>query len=442
MGVRADIVATARATVGHIIRFITGGGAVNEMPNRQYLDFAGNCTVNDDGTGIRVTVPEVPAGSVTVGNVSTGAPGTMASVTNSGTPINAVLNFTIPQGAIGPQGPQGEKGDKGDTGATGAQGPQGERGPQGIQGETGPQGIQGIQGETGPQGIQGETGPQGPQGVQGPQGESGNDGFSPVATVTQLSDGVSISITDASGTTTATVSNGGYTASSPLDITSGVISIADATASTKGVVSVGSNISVNNGAISVSDASTSVKGVVQLESSVTGTAGLVPDSAAVKSYADSVVKTYTASSPLSIDSSNAISIADATTSTKGVIQVGTGLSVNAGVVSVNTDFSTAVFEPSAALSGTSIDVSTAAVFSKTISADTTFTVTGAPTGKAATFSLILTNGGAYTVTWPSSVKWAGGTPPTLTASGVDVLTFLSGDGGTTWYGVASSVGAA
>lgn len=93
----ADIVATARATVGHIIRYISGGGTY-EMPNRQYLDFAGNCTVNDDGNGIRVTIPEVPAGSVTVGNVITLQSGEMAYVRNMGTPIHAILDFGIPRG--------------------------------------------------------------------------------------------------------------------------------------------------------------------------------------------------------------------------------------------------------------------------------------------------------------------------------------------------------
>ena len=98
----ADIVANARATVGHIIRFI-GSFGVREMPNRQYLDFAGNCTVTDDGTGICVTIPDVPAGSVTVGNVVTLPPGTMAYVNNSGTPIHAILNFGIPRGDAGPE---------------------------------------------------------------------------------------------------------------------------------------------------------------------------------------------------------------------------------------------------------------------------------------------------------------------------------------------------
>ena len=42
--------------------------------------------------------------SVTVGSTTTGAPGTVASVTNSGTDCNAVLNFTIPAGQNGANG--------------------------------------------------------------------------------------------------------------------------------------------------------------------------------------------------------------------------------------------------------------------------------------------------------------------------------------------------
>lgn len=95
-----------------------------------------------------------------------------------------------------------------------------------------------------------------------------------------------------------------------------------------------------------------------------------------------------------------------------------------------------------ALSGTAIDLSTGNVFTKTISASTTFTITGVPQGKSTMFNLVLTNGGAYTVTWPASVKWTAGGPPTLTSSGIDVLTFLTVDGGTTWYGTPAVIGAA
>ena len=95
----ADITARARATVGHIIRFVRNGAA-HPQPNRPNLDFAGNCTVTDTGDSIRVTVPDVPAGSVTVGRTITLPPGRMAFVHNLGTNTHAILEFGIPQGGI------------------------------------------------------------------------------------------------------------------------------------------------------------------------------------------------------------------------------------------------------------------------------------------------------------------------------------------------------
>ena len=60
-------------------------------------------------------------------------------------------------------------------------------------------------------------------------------------------------------------------------------------------------------------------------------------------------------------------------------------------------------------------------------------------GKSCSFTLILTNGGSQTVNWPASVDWAGSTAPTLTTSGVDVLTFMTVDAGTTWYGFSAGL---
>jgi hypothetical protein len=53
------------------------------------------------------TGPAGAAATVSVGTVTTGAAGTQASVTNSGTASAAVLNFTIPQGAPGANGTGG-----------------------------------------------------------------------------------------------------------------------------------------------------------------------------------------------------------------------------------------------------------------------------------------------------------------------------------------------
>lgn len=91
---------------------------------------------------------------------------------------------------------------------------------------------------------------------------------------------------------------------------------------------------------------------------------------------------------------------------------------------------------SADLTTSEIDLSKGVVFSKTVSADTVFTFVNAPSGRAATFNLIVTNGGSATITWPASVKWTDAAAPELTASGVDVLTFMTPNG-TTWYGTVA-----
>jgi len=86
-----------------------------------------------------------------------------------------------------------------------------------------------------------------------------------------------------------------------------------------------------------------------------------------------------------------------------------------------------------------IDVTAGNVVTATVDTSTnTFTFSNpSATGKACSFTLLLTNGGSQTVNWPSSVDWAGGTAPTLTSSGVDVLTFTTVDAGTIWYGFAA-----
>lgn len=83
-----------------------------------------------------------------------------------------------------------------------------------------------------------------------------------------------------------------------------------------------------------------------------------------------------------------------------------------------------------------IDMSAGNLFTKTISGATSLTVSNVPaSGTLASFILDLTNGGSAAITWWSGVKWAGGTAPTLTAAGRDVLGFYTHDGGTAWTGL-------
>lgn len=66
------------------------------------------------------TGPTGPAGAatITVGTTTTGDPGTNASVTNSGTNENVILDFVIPAGPTGPQGIQGPTGPTGPAGTS------------------------------------------------------------------------------------------------------------------------------------------------------------------------------------------------------------------------------------------------------------------------------------------------------------------------------------
>lgn len=97
---------------------------------------------------------------------------------------------------------------------------------------------------------------------------------------------------------------------------------------------------------------------------------------------------------------------------------------------------TGLREKSAAVAASDIDLSLGNYFTKTISGTTTFTVSNVATsGDVAAFVLVLTNGGAFTVNWFSGVTWNNATPPTLTASGIDILAFFTINGGTTWRGL-------
>lgn len=96
---------------------------------------------------------------------------------------------------------------------------------------------------------------------------------------------------------------------------------------------------------------------------------------------------------------------------------------------------TQVSQAIVAVAASSIDCSAGNYFTKTASGALTWTVSNVPSSKAYSFILELTNGGTGTQTWFSGIKWPGGTAPTLVASGVDVLGFITDDGGTTWRGV-------
>jgi len=100
-------------------------------------------------------------------------------------------------------------------------------------------------------------------------------------------------------------------------------------------------------------------------------------------------------------------------------------------------------ETKVAMAAHAVDLELGNVFTYTLSGGQTLTFTNpAASGTACSFTMIITNGGSATLTWPTSIDWAAATAPTLSSAGVDVLTFTSIDGGTIWYGIAAGIGMA
>lgn len=70
----------------------------------------------------------------------------------------------------------------------------------------------------------------------------------------------------------------------------------------------------------------------------------------------------------------------------------------------------------------------------TITGSTTFSFASIPNGRAGGFILEITNGGSQNVFWPASVRWPKSVGPTLSAGSTDLISFITRNGGATWYG--------
>jgi len=94
-------------------------------------------------------------------------------------------------------------------------------------------------------------------------------------------------------------------------------------------------------------------------------------------------------------------------------------------------------ETKVAMAAHDVNLTLGNVQTYTLSGGQTVTFSNPPaSGTAGSFTMIVTNGGSATLTWPTSVDWPAATAPALTASGVDLLFFTTIDGGTIWYGTA------
>lgn len=173
----------------------TGAAATITVGSTTTSNPGGDAQVSNSGTSaaaiLNFVIPRGPTGpqstlpgpkgetgtaaTIAVGNTTTLAPGSNASVSNKGTSAAAVFDFGIPKGDTGPQGLKGETGATGTTpnvqvgstttGSPGTQASVTRSGPDANptfsfvipKGDTGPQGIQGQKGDTGATGPQGSA---------------------------------------------------------------------------------------------------------------------------------------------------------------------------------------------------------------------------------------------------------------------------------------------
>ena len=109
-----------------------------------------------------------------------------------------------------------------------------------------------------------------------------------------------------------------------------------------------------------------------------------------------------------------------------------------GVITLDNGFSEEYAAVTSSSAAVSLDLQTASNFSHDLTENTTISFTNpAASGKVSAATLRIIQGStARTITWNSSIKWASDTAPTLSTGDddVDVFTFYTVDGGSTYYG--------
>ena len=357
------------------------------------------------------------------------------------------------QGPPGPQGVKGDKGDKGDTGPQGIQGIQGPVGPQGIPGIKGDTGIQGPQGVPGIKGDTGDQGIQGPQGVPGVKGDTGDTGpaGSGASTIAQITDATTLgkqvlAAADAAALRTL-ADTSQFTAAEKTKL-SGVEAGAQVNAVTSVAGKTGS-VALDKADVGLSNVDntpdtnkpvSTAQAAAIAAKEPTITAGTTAQFwSGDKSWQDLAAAVRAAVlTGLSTATSTVVGAADSVLTAIGKLQAQVSLRAPIAAPSFT---GTATFQglkesPVVANSGSAytVNFSTSSITDLTLTANTTLTFPTATAGAQGTLLITQDATGARTVTWPTSIRWASGTAPTLTATAAktDVISFLAV--GTYWLG--------
>ena len=179
-------------------------------------------------------------------------------------------------------------------------------------------------------------------------------------------------------------------------------------------------------------------GTVKLDSITTSTQTLTADNLLENADIGVSVQAYDANLPagnvivVDSDIGSTVQAYDADTTKNDVANTFTAAqTLNAGLT-IDGPYK----QVSEAVGALDIDLSTGNYFTKTISANSTFTFSNPPSsGTVGSFVLELTHTSG-TVDWPTSVKFPLNTAPTLTAGKTHLFLFVTDDGGSRYRGAA------
>ena len=278
-----------------------------------------------------------------------------------------------PAGMPGPQGPQGIPGPVG---------------PQGVQGPKGDKGDQGETGDQGPQGIQGPVGFQGPPGIQGPQGAVGPEGLNAYAVWRALGN-----------------------VGSELDFIASLTG-PQGPQGMPGPVGPQGSQGLKGDKGDKGDTGSQGPQGIQGPAGPEGPQGIQGPQGPVGTTDWNGLDNKPATFPPAAHSHPYLP-SDGLATIKSYTLTRVDLGVSSGARALN--------------------LSLGNYFQGTCNGSTTFSVSNVPVGTVASgFILELTNGGNFSISWPAGAKWPSGLAPSLTSNGVDIIVFLTDDGGSTW----------
>ena len=186
------------------------------------------------------------------------------------------------------------------------------------------------------------------------------------------------------------------------------------------------------GTVKVDTITTSTKSVT-VDSIPDGSAGSITNTMLAGSIADGKLSTISTAGKVS-----GTAITSGAMSTSGSIATTSTVAVGRSSAASNTDLDVngSYAGNVVAVAALDIDCSAGNYFTKTISSNSTFTFSNVPSSRAYSFTLEIDHNGG-TISWPTAVKFASDTAPTLSTGKTHVFIFVTDDGGSRWRAVAA-----